>query len=78
MIETIFPVLEQGLRLWNTKESRKYLDQVIELKRKWYEEYNKPQDIRSDAVLDNIQFELRILSLAFVSNSGKQNASDKP
>ena len=32
-----FRIIEQGLKLWNSKEGRKYLDEVIKLKREYYE-----------------------------------------
>lgn len=75
MIKLLFGVLEQGLKLWNTKESRKYLDQMIELKRAWYEEFNKSNP--SDAVLDNIERELRIIGEAFASQIGAENTENK-
>jgi hypothetical protein len=62
----VFGVLEQALKLWNSKESSKYLDKMIKLKKEWYEEYNKPLDDRSDVKLDNIELQLRILCQSFI------------
>ena len=67
-------VLEQGLKLWNTKESRKYLDRVIKLKKEWYEEFNRTD--RSQLALDTIQRELRIIAESFANNLGQNGHSD--
>jgi hypothetical protein len=64
--ELVLGVLEQGLKLWNSKESTKYLDKVIKLRKSWYEEYNKPLDQRSDVKLDFIELQLRILCQSFI------------
>ena len=69
----IIGLLKTGLELWNQKESGKYLDRLIKLEKDFYKEYNKRDKDRSDAVLDNIRFELRILSVAFSAEAGKKN-----
>lgn len=75
MIDSLFKVLIPALTLWKNKDARKYLDKVIQLKKEWYSEYNK--DISDDAVLDNIEFELRIISESFSSQVGTENAKAK-
>lgn len=75
MISSVFKVLEAGLGLWKSKESRKYLDKVIKLKREWYEEYNK--ETSDHAILDNIERELLILCESFSSQAGIKNADNK-
>lgn len=72
----IFGVLEQSLKLWNSKESSKYLDKMIKLRKEWYEEYNKPLDDRSDVKLDNIELQLRILCESFIQAPKPKNAKD--
>jgi len=72
MVESLFKVLASGLSLWQSKESRKYLDKLIRLKKEWYEEYNL--DRPDMAKLDNIEFELRLLSEAFASKVGKPDS----
>jgi hypothetical protein len=64
--ELIMKVLEQGLILWNTSESNKYLDKLIKLKKGWHEEYSKPLDERSDVKLDTIELQLKILCQSFI------------
>lgn len=76
--EALLKVLGAGLSIWDSKEKSKYVDRLMRLKKEFYDEYNKPQDSRSDAILDGIEFELRVLSLAFSSSVGKQDAADKP
>lgn len=78
MIETILTILSAGLQLWSSKEKTKYQDKLMALRKGYYEEYNKPEDQRSDAVLDNIEFELRILGTAFASNVRESNAPNQP
>lgn len=71
MIEVLFGVLLQGLKLWNTKESTKYLDEVIELQQRWLDEYNKPRSKRSNANLDDIEQRLHIISKHFITSFRK-------
>jgi hypothetical protein len=78
MVEAIIKLLEVGLSLWLSKEKTKYWDRLMALKKDWYVESNKPDSARSDAVLDNIGFELRVLSLAFSAEAGKQNTQNQP
>jgi len=73
MVESLIKVLETGLSLWNTKESRRYKKKVLELKKDWYEEFNKP--ISSDAVLDNIGLQLRLISDSFSSEAGVKDTT---
>lgn len=56
--------LKFGLSLLNTKESRKYLDEVLALEQRRYEEENKPEDRRNHAYLDNIDHRLCLISQA--------------
>jgi len=74
MTEALILALKSGLSLWQSKESRKYIDKTIKLEREHYEEINK--DRPDMAVLDNIDFELRIISKAFSATIGKQNLVD--
>ena len=74
MTELAFMALTAGLKLWGTKEAKEYLDRVIDLKKDWYEEYNKdssddPDEKTDHAVLDNIAAELRIIGEALNSKA---------
>ena len=77
MIESLIEALSAGLGLWKSKESRKYLDKLMKLQKEYYEAINKSENEWDDAVIDNIAFELCILSKAFNSSVGTKNIEDK-
>lgn len=68
MTELLFGVLLQGLKLWNTKESNKYLDEVVRLQSDWLKEYSKPRSKISHADLDEIEIKLAIIAKSFAAN----------
>lgn len=76
MFTSIIGIVEAVLHIWAKKLDRKYIDRVAELKRAYYEEQNKPDDQRSDAVLDNLCFELRLVSAALAADLRAQNPAD--
>lgn len=71
MLSLLLKLLGSSLELWADKEKHKYQDRYLALKKAYYEEQNKDPARRSDAVLDNIEFELRILVDSFCASSGK-------
>jgi hypothetical protein len=77
MIESIIGLLTAGLTLWSDKEKHKYIDQLISLKKRYYEEYNKPENVRSDAALDDISFSLRVLGDSFAARIGTSNTPNQ-
>lgn len=74
MLELLFKVLGAGLSIWESKEKNKYIDKLIELKKDYYEEFNKGAGHRSNAVLDNIELELRLIAEVFSSANGSKNS----
>lgn len=74
MFQALLEVLGAGLELWTHKEKTKFVEKKMKLERAWYDEYNKGPNVRSNAVLDSLEFELRVLASAFVVSVGKQNA----
>ena len=74
-MESLFKALAAGLSLWESKESRKYLDKVIKMKKEWYEEYNKERP--DNNVLDTIELELCSITETFSSQVGVQNTGAK-
>ena len=70
-LKIILGILEQGLRLWNSKEATKYQDKLIKLKGKYYDELKKPESSRSQLALDNIMLELTTIAEVFASLSSK-------
>ena len=73
MFESLATALAAGLSIWAHKEKHKYVDRLMDLRKRHYEEYNKLDDYRSDAVLDNLEFELRVLASAFSTAVGEKN-----
>lgn len=61
-------VLEQSLKLWNTKEGRKYLDQFIALKKEYNEELDKRAARKrySQLKLDRIVRDINLIGEAFI------------
>jgi hypothetical protein len=62
-------VLEQLLKLGNLtmEEKHRYEDNVLKLKKEWYEEYNKLEtDLGSDNALDDIELKLRLTTEALL------------
>lgn len=77
MFEALAQALAAGLQLWKSAESRKYVDKLMALRKAYHEEFNKDDDHRSDAVLSNIEWELRNLAVAFSATVGKQGPADQ-
>jgi len=74
MIDSLFKVLGSALSLWESKEQRKYVDHLMQLKKEWYAEYNLERPDMAN--LDNIEFELRVLSDAFSAKVGVKDITD--
>lgn len=70
-VSSILAIIAAALSIWESKEKRKYQDEKLSIEKAYYEEQNKPPEIRSDAVLDNLEFRLRILASALAADIGK-------
>ena len=68
MFAAILGIVEAALSIWQSKLRQKYIDKVEGLKRDYYAEINKPPGERSDAVLDNLEFELRITTASLAAD----------
>lgn len=77
-ISVILSLTDTGLKLWQQKDARKYIDQLIELKQEYYNEINKPNELRDDACLDRIEFRIKLLCESFTSSVGQSNAKNLP
>ena len=70
--------LKFGLSIWDSKEKTKYLDELIELDKRWWNEYKKgkPRKVNgvltgySNATLDEYRVELRQLSSRVFAAAG--------
>jgi len=78
MFESLAKALAAGLSLWESKEKTKYQDKLMNLRRDYREEFNKPVGERSNAVLDNLKFELCLLGNSFSSSVGAADPVSKP
>lgn len=65
MTEILFGVLLSGLKLWESKESRKYIDKVIELRKAWLDQYAMPRGQRDNEELDEIETQLYLIAKVF-------------
>ena len=70
----VVTLFNTALKLWNNKESTKYIDREIKLQKEWYEEYAK--NPHSRVALDSIANELRILRAAFIRQANSPDAND--
>jgi hypothetical protein len=68
MLDSIFKALAAGLSIWEHKEKNKYVERLMDLKRRYREEWSKAPELRSDAVIDNITFEVKLLVDSFATS----------
>lgn len=68
--QALFAIAEHTLSIYDTKTSRKYLDEVIALRKAYYNEQNKPEESRNFAIMDNAINRLCIITEA-TSSFGK-------
>lgn len=77
MGELLLGVLEQLLKLGNLtlEEKHRYEDNILKLKKAWYEEYNKLEsDMGSDNALDDIELQLRLTTEALLETLRSKSA----
>jgi hypothetical protein len=75
MIASILAIIGAILSIVEINLRRKYLDQYLNLQRAYHEAINKPPQEWDDAVIDNIEFELRVLARAISSDVALMNAN---
>jgi hypothetical protein len=78
MFTSILNIISAALSIWASKEKTKYSDELKKLREDFYEEYNKPLEERSDAVLDALTLRLRILTDSVTAAIGTSHASFVP
>lgn len=69
MVIFILGIIDKILDLWLTKEKTKYIDARIRIEKAYWEEINKPISERDFAILDNLEFELRSLLRALMTEA---------
>ena len=84
LIQAIIEAAEASLSLllkkeenFTVKKSLQMIEKLSTLKKDFYNEYNKDPSIRSDAILDHLQFELRNYLNDYTSFIRTQNLQDK-
>ena len=70
MVELLFGVLLEGLKLWNDKQSTKYIDELYQLQKDWISEHEKPKSLRNNNELDHIEQRLHLLGKLFITSAG--------
>lgn len=60
-VGALLQIIGAVLSIVADKVRRKYIDEYLELKQAWYDEYNRPREQRNNAALDTIKF--RIIQL---------------
>lgn len=65
---SLLGIISAVLDLVVLKEKRKYIDEKLAIEKAYYDEQNKPPELRSDAVLDTLEFRLRILAAALAAD----------
>lgn len=68
MFLVILELIKVALDLWASKEKRKYIDEMLSIQKDYYEETAKPDNQRSDAVLDSLEFRAKILAQAIIKD----------
>lgn len=77
MFAIILQLAASALSIWDNAERSKYADKLARLEKEYYAEKNKAPNERSDAVLDNLRFELCITASALGTAIGSANAKNK-
>jgi len=76
MIESVFNLLGAALTLWNDTQKNYFLKKYIKLKTDYYHEKN--QDKPDHSILDNIEFELFLLSNTVSSEITRSSTQNMP
>lgn len=75
MLADLIKAIAAGLSLWEHKDKTKYQEKLFDLRRQYREEMAKPvgtdPGCRRNNVLDNIEFELRLLLDSWTSLVGE-------
>lgn len=78
MIDSLFKALAAGLSLWESREKTKYIDRLETIRREYYYEINKDSGSRSDARLDQLRFELLLVTDSFAATAATTGAKNSP
>lgn len=75
MIDSILRILGAGLSIWESKEKTKYIDQMIKLKKDYFDESNKERPDMGELV--RIRYDIELLGIAFANKVEGSNTVHK-
>lgn len=78
IVTALLAMAELALQLWVSKDKRKYIDQIASIKQAYYEEENKPDADRSDAVMDNLREQLCLVAASIQADAGQPTPTPPP
>lgn len=73
--ESALDLLEEREKNYPVKQAQAFKNRLLKIRGKYYAEYNKPIEQRSDAVLDHIALELRLFLTDFAASVRPENVS---
>jgi uncharacterized membrane protein YheB (UPF0754 family) len=78
-IGLVLEVLKEGLKLKNSHDANKWLNQLITLEKQYYEELSLPEESRSQLYLDRILLDIRTIATNFAKHtSGVRKSETNP
>lgn len=69
--QSILGIILAALKIWQSKDARKYIDEYIEIEKLYNTEMNKPDNQRSDAVMDQLEFRFEVTNKALQMDMAK-------
>ena len=78
IVEALFKSLEIGLRIWDRKEKRKYLEQMTSLRKRISDEEAKDLSTRDQNVIDRCHRDLLLIVKQWSAEVEGSNPTDKP
>ena len=68
----ILGLLKVSIETFRNERKDRFLKKYVKLEREWYEEFNRPDNTRSDLALDRIMLELELLAKLVVAEAGNK------
>lgn len=75
--EATLSLLQESEKNYKLKKSVALAEKLNRIKTEWYEEYNRDPETRSDAVLDSLELELRLVLTDFATLIRSENVQNK-
>lgn len=68
----VLGLLKVSIEAFNNERKDRFLKKYVKLEKEWYEEFNQPENYRSDLALDRIMLELEQLAKLVVAESSNK------